>query len=81
MYMYFSKSLQGSKSAITMRPVSIESILLLLLQARNQIFFRAGEVSWNSGTSINISSKTQEKKAPQRKILNFFLLDTLKTAF
>ena len=29
--MHFSKSLQGSKSAITMHPVSIESTLLLFL--------------------------------------------------
>ena len=29
--MYFSKSLQGSKSAITMRPVSIEPALLLFV--------------------------------------------------
>ena len=27
--MYFSKSLQGGKAAITMRPVSIESTLFL----------------------------------------------------
>ena len=38
-----------------------------LVSGDTQKFFRAGEVSW--------------KKAPQRKILNFFLLDTLKTAF
>ena len=29
--MYFPKSPQGSKSAITMRPVSIESTLLLFM--------------------------------------------------
>ena len=33
--MYFSKSLQGIKSAITMRPVSIESTLLLFLLTEN----------------------------------------------
>ena len=27
------------------------------------------------------TSKTQQKKAPQRNILNIFLLDTLKTIF
>ena len=31
LYLHVSKSLQGSKRAITMRPVSIESTLLLLL--------------------------------------------------
>ena len=36
---------------------------------RNQKFFR------------NISSKTQEKEAPQENILDFFLLNTLKTIF
>ena len=36
---------------------------------RNQKFFR------------NISSKTQEKEAPQENILDFFLLNTLKTTF
>ena len=36
--------------------------------------FRAGEVSWNKATSINIWSKSQEKSF-------FSLLDTLKTAF
>ena len=30
--------------------------LKLEIQARNQNFFRAGEVSWNYGTSINIFS-------------------------
>ena len=49
-------------------------------QARNQKFFKAGEVLWNSGTSTNFSSRTQ-KKAPQRKSLELFLLDTLKTTF
>ena len=43
-------------------------------QARNQKFTRVGEFSSNLGTSINISSKTQEKKAPQWKILEFFSL-------
>ena len=50
-------------------------------QARNQKFFRTGEVSRNLDTSINISSKTQEKEAPQGKIWNFFVLDILKTTF
>ena len=33
--MRFSKSLQGSKCAITMRPISIESTLLLFLLIQN----------------------------------------------
>ena len=42
-------------------------------QARNQTFFRAGQLLWNQGASVNISSKKKEK------ILGFYLLDTLKT--
>ena len=34
-------------------------------------------VLWNSGTPINILSKTYGNKAPQGNILLFFLLDTL----
>ena len=49
-------------------------------QVGNQKFFRAGEVSWNWGTSINILSKSQEK-GPAGKNLGVFLLDTLKTTF
>ena len=48
---------------------------------RNQKFFRAGKVSWNYGIPINISSKIPEKKAPQEKIVKFFLFDTLKNTF
>ena len=47
-------------------------------QVLNQIFFRAGEVCWNKGTSIIISCTTDKRKAPAPKS---FLLDTLKTAF
>ena len=47
----------------------------------NQEFFRAGEVSSNNGTSINISSVTPERKVLQGKISDFFFLDTLKTPF
>ena len=34
---------------------------------------------WKYGTSINISSKTQEKEATQGNILELFLQDTLKS--
>ena len=37
--MHFSKSLQGSKCAITMRPVSIESTLLLFLLIHNFLVY------------------------------------------
>ena len=43
------------------------------VQARNETFFRAGQLLWNQGASVNISSKKEEK------ILGFYLLDTLKT--
>ena len=51
------------------------------IQARNKEFFRAGEFSRNQGTSINISSTTHERKAPQGKNMGFFHLETLKTTF
>ena len=47
----------------------------------NQKLFRAGEASWDLGTFINILLKTAEKKAPQGKFWEFFLLDTLKLHF
>ena len=61
------------------------------MQASSQQFFRAGEVSWNKGSLINISStiherntETHEKKHTkeiQRKISEYFLLDTIKKPF
>ena len=45
------------------------------MHQRNEEFFRAGEVSGNKGHLINISSPTYERKAPQGRILEFFLLD------
>ena len=36
---------------------------------------------WNEGPLIKISSKTPEKEPPQGNILEFFLLDTLKSTF
>ena len=50
-------------------------------QTRNQEFLRAGEVSENEGTLMNISSVSYERKALQGKILDIFFLETLKTAF
>ena len=66
---------------------SVVHILVLWLpkciytQGRNQEFFRAGEFSRNQGRSINISSTTHERKAPQGKNMAFFLVKTLKTTF
>ena len=50
-----------------------------LMQALKQEFFKIGEVSWNWGTSINISSKTLKRTALLGKILEYFLQDTVKT--
>ena len=47
--------------------------------ARNHKFFRAGEISWDQGTFIDILLKTPEKKTLLGKIWVFFLLDTLRT--
>ena len=47
----------------------------------NKTFFRAEGALRNYGTSINISSKTQEKEVLQGNILEFFFLDTLKTTY
>ena len=52
-----------------------------LMQVRNQELFKAGEVLWNQGTSINISSKTHERKVLLGKILEYFLQDTVKISF
>ena len=40
-------------------------------ERRNQEFYRAGEVSWNKGTSI-IIPPTTHKKGPARKHLGVF---------
>ena len=42
------------------------------LKPINQKFFRAGEVSWNKDTSMNILPKTHEKKAQREKLWSFF---------
>ena len=63
--------------------VSLVSLLLILdkYQDHNQEFLRTAEVSWNKCISINISFAALERMPPQGKIWQFFLLDTLKTAF
>ena len=60
---------------------SVTSTKTSMWQARDQEFFRAGEVFWNEGTLINILSTTRWRKAPQGKISEFYLLEALKTAF
>ena len=50
----------------------METYIELGAQARNQDFCRAGEVSWNKGTSINISSISHEREAPQGKLSEYF---------
>ena len=47
----------------------------------NQKLFRAEEVSWNLGTSINISRKTQEKRSHKEIFWSFFIEDTHKLIF
>ena len=51
------------------------------MQARHWKFFQAGEVSWNYGTSIKISSKTHEKRPRRERFWRFFFLNTIKTTF
>lgn len=51
------------------------------LQAYNQEFFKAVEVSWNEGTSIIILPTKHQKKTPQGNLLRFFFLDALRIAF
>ena len=48
------------------------------VQACNQTFFRAGEVSENKGTSINIFNLQHTSAG---KNFGYFFLDTLKTSF
>ena len=54
-YMHFSKALQGSKSAINVSPVSIESTLLLLLLTLNFQFILNFHFAstWNTETQNN----------------------------
>ena len=52
-----------------------------LLQVRNQKFFRGRGGFVKLGHLDKHFIKKSRKKAPQEKILEFFLLDTLKTTF
>ena len=54
---------------------------ILLNQARNQEFFRAGEFSWNYGTSINIHLQHEKESFRREKISGFFAWKLLKIAF
>ena len=64
-------------------PVSLAPLLdeRSLLQSHKQKYFKAGEISQNQGTSINILSKSRKKKVLQGKLLEFFFLGTVKTIF
>ena len=57
------------------------STMIDILQGCNRKFFRAGDVSWTKGISINILSTTDKSQASQEKSSKVFLLDTLTTAF
>ena len=48
---------------------------------RNQEFFRAGEFSWNKGTSINIDLQHKIEKPRMVKICGLFAWKLLKIAF
>ena len=52
-----------------------------LMQLWKKKYFKVGKVSWNQGTSINISSKTHNRKALLGKISEFLLKDTVKNTF
>ena len=49
-------------------------------QARNQEFFRAGELSWNLGILININLQYKKEKPHREKISDFFCLETIKNS-
>ena len=52
----------------------------IIIRARNQEFFREGEVSWNQDASANVLSMTHKRKAPQ-KFWWFFSKMLLKLHF
>ena len=51
------------------------------IQGEEPGIFREGKVSSNGGTSINFPSTTDERKTPQGKVSEFFLLDNFKIIF
>ena len=50
-------------------------------QARNQELFRAGKVSWNQDTSINILSLRYRRENLKGELFEFLFLDAFETAF
>ena len=52
--------------------IIMETYIELSTQARDQEFFRTGQVCWNKDTSINISCTTHETEAPQEKLPEYF---------
>ena len=57
------------------------SVKINLYQWCKLELFRAGKISWNEKTLINISPTTSARKTQQWKMLKFFLLDTCKILF
>ena len=55
--------------------------MTILLQRCNQGFYRAGEVSLNKGTSINVASTTHERKTQQGNISEVTGTNRLKQHF
>ena len=53
----------------------------MLHRATTRNFFCAGEILYKKGISINISSTAHNRKKPQGKASDFYLLDALKIEF
>ena len=52
----------------------METYKELSVQAHNQEFFGTEKVSLNKGTSVNISSLTEEREGKHEKLSEFFTL-------
>ena len=61
--------------------IIMETYIELSAQARNQDFCRAGEVSWNKGTSINIHLYHTKEKPHRENSRSILLLDIPKFTF
>ena len=86
-YSYKGKSfwrhlfLQNTSPWLLLKNLLQMSTMIDTLQGCNWKFFRAGDVSWTKGISINILSTTDKSQASQEKSSKVFLLDTLTAAF
>ena len=54
--------------------IIMETYKELSVQAHNQEFFGTEKVSLNKGTSVNISSLTEEREGKHEKLSEFFTL-------